>query len=154
MLRDIESMTDMLDIYIKKATEKIEYHNRNASASKLWNDLFRISKVFLTASGALTLTCLAVYDVNNFTIAITSSCFLFSGTILDELQKNYNFQFISFQHHQAGDDYKAIKFDMEYIKLERNEHTKSHELIEKYMLLESKNHIQGIRNCFLGCCLN
>lgn len=154
MLRNVESVIDLTQNYIQKCDEKIKYHNKNSIASKLWNDLFRITKVILTASGSLTLTCMAVYEHNEVSIAVVSACFFFVGSIIDELQKSYNFQFVSSEHHRVSGEYANIKFNLEYSKLDNLDLDKIHSLVENYLSIESKNNIQPVKNCFLGCFYN
>lgn len=154
MLRSVESIIDLTDSYIQKCQEKIKYHNKNSIASKLWNDLFRITKVFLTASGSLTLTTMAVYESSDVHVAVVSACFFFVGSIIDELQKSYNFQFVSSEHHRVSGEYATIKFNLEYSKIQQIDLDKLHLLIEKFLDIESKNHLQPVKNCFLGCFYN
>lgn len=152
MLRNVNSITNLVDTYIEKCTRKINYHERNAKSSKLWEDTFRVCKVIVSSASALTMTCLAVYNVENYVIAITGGSFIFVTGIIDKLQEMYNFGNISFKHNLACDEYKTICYRLELNKALENNNTDINSMVESYLAIEDKwIGIQPVRNCFLGC---
>ena len=144
-------VSNLVETYRKNCKDKIEYHQRQARFAKNWDDIFRLSKIVSTSTSILTLSLMAVYDYRNFEISIAGASFIFLNNMIDEIQKSYNFLFISHCNHEAVSEFKEVLFKIDLTSLE--EGVINSNLIEKYILLESKHIIQPVKNCFMSSCL-
>ena len=143
------SIRSLSSEYKKKCRSKIEYHSIQARSSKLWSDLFKITKLISSSSSIITMSLMTINNFESYQLAITGSCFIFFNGILDKLMESYNFDLISNQNYVALDDFKDILLKLEVDILE--EGNKQSILIEKYLLLESKFHVSPVKECWLGC---
>lgn len=144
----------VLDDYIKKCTQKIEYHSKNAKSARLWNNVLSTANIFLSAACAFTMTILSVEQSPSFVITIVGSGYAMIITITSKIKESFNFDVLNVLHNNAMDSYSDVKMDLEKLKRDQEYHPHLLEsAIQKYEAVVQKSHVQSIKECHFYFCL-
>lgn len=150
-------MNDLEDIneYIKLCSEKKVFHLKNAQSSSKWNSLFNLVNVLLTSATALSMTILTVLESSELNIAIIGGVFAFSIALTNQIQKNYNFQILNYQHSDVSNEFNDL--ENSFILLSRKVHNQDEfeKLTLRYLTTNNKTNIMSVRHCYdIFCCYN
>jgi hypothetical protein len=149
MINDEEDINN----YIKICSEKKIFHLKNSQSAAKWNSMFNLVNVILTATTALSMTILTVLDSSDINISIIGGTFAFLIAISNQIQKNYNFSILNYQHSDLSQDF----FDLEnqFIVTSKKIHNYDdyEKLILRYLNINSRTNILTVRPCYDIFCL-
>lgn len=154
----ILSLRETMTEYDGKCSERIQYHHKNAKASKLWDNFLSFNGLFLSASTALSMTIMTALEVDSIPITIIGSIYAFLLTINNKVKDDYRFVALHYQHVRASDDYAELQVCVKNLlaKIDHNVNFESADLervINKYESIKQNSHFQEVKDCNFFCCL-
>lgn len=141
------------DTYIKLCNEKKIYHLSNAISANKMHNIFNFINVLFSSGCALSMTILTVIGTSNVNIAIIGGVFAFAIAISSQVQKNYGFQILNYQHAEISNDYTQLESDFIILNGKSHSYTDYELLVLKYLSINNKTNISAVRKCDDFCCI-
>ena len=151
-----ESILIKIKQYIDLCETKSSFHRNQARNALNWFNILGIFNVCITASQGLAMTILSVNKSKDTDIAITGGVFACILAITNRVQSSYAFNSLSIQHHQISDDFTELSglftFLIDDIELDIFNEKVYQQLVQRYISIQEKSHIQPVRECYYITC--
>ena len=140
--------------YIKLCFDKKIYHIQNAISANKMNNMFNFINVVLSAGTALSMTVLSVVEASDLNVSIIGGVFAFSIAVMNQVQKNYGFQILNYQHAEIANDYTELESEFTILSGKQHTYDDYEKLVLRYLSINNKTNITAVRHCGdFFCCL-
>jgi len=144
-LRNKEKITKI----IKKCDRQSLYHYKNALIANEWDNMSGIFTVFVTATQALVMTVLTVYESSNVHVTIAGASFAFIIAVMSRIIDASDFQITSYRHNHSADEYAylaaSLRILLDDIETSKYDNATFNQYIIKYTSINEKSHIRPIK---------